>query len=163
VGSALALGVAWTLVNTLGTQLKADMQAVRDQDALAREQFKLQAVLAETEIKRAQLNNHIIEGDDGAVELLSLVDQIATDLDINLETKRLEVVENETSDFDTLEVAFSISGQERSVMKMLQLLELLPYRSEVANLSAARTLVIETGRLETKSEVLLHASITKDK
>ena len=151
----------WYLIGQQGIALKSNMQAVQDKEELSREQFKLQAILDETVAERDRLRSHVLEGEEGAVKLLSTVDEVAADLGITLETKRLAVRDNKGGLFNTLVIDFSLKGSERSVMKALQLLELMPYRSHLDRISMSRERNVETGTLVSQIELTMHVSIIK--
>lgn len=121
-----------------GLALKDNLQALSDRSALEQEYNALQEVLAETAAEREQLSQFVLEGEEGAVDFLSTIDQIANDLSITLNTQLLAVEEVEDEVLDDLKVVFEIEGNERAVMRFIQLVELLPYKSRIDDLSFVR-------------------------
>lgn len=160
--TAGAVTYAWFLITAEGTELATNMQTVRDRELLDRERVALQKTLDDTSEKRELLNQYIIIGDAGIVTLLSTIDELVAGLGLILETKQLEVKENEDSFFDTLVVSFRVEGDSRSAMKFLQLLEFLPYRGEIISFEGQRNLDTSTGVLNSESTVKLHLSIIND-
>lgn len=121
-----------------GQKLTSDLRSLKDYYYLKSEYSKLKTELAETVADREQLNSLILEGDDGAVRLLSTVDELAKDLGLTLTTKQLTKEVTKEPAFDDLFVEFGISGEARSVVKMVQMFELLPYHSQVVQLNLTR-------------------------
>jgi len=149
-------------VGVTGTALKDDMQTVQDREILDRERFILEGMLEETAKERAELTSHVLQGDDGAVELLSLVDEAAADLGVVLSTRKLEVIQEKDERFNTLEISFKTVGEESRVQKMLQLFESLPYRSQVIDLQVIRSTDKETGQPLMDSTAVLHVSLISE-
>jgi hypothetical protein len=163
VVSLVIAGYTWYSLEKKGANLINDLQSVRDQEILQTEFGKMKSILDDTEESRKKLNDLVIDGDDGAVSLLSVVDQLAKDLKVSLLTKELNVVKSSEVGFDELVVEFSASGDSRSVMKLIQLFELIPYHSRVVRLSLSRKADSDTGVEQTDANITLHLSIKESK
>ena len=160
--SAASLLFIWFYSAAEGMSLKNSMQAVRDRETIAREYQQLQTVLNRTEDERGRLHQYILEGENGAINFLSMIDEIAVELGIVLKTERLDVQETKEAGFDILEAGFSISGEERAVMKMVQLLEFVPYHSHINSLTLTRSKEPTTNQEKTHGSVVIHVSIVEE-
>ncbi len=138
---AVSAGIAiytFTAIDQHGKKLIIDLKSLKDHYYLKSEYAKLKTEVDESAADRERLSSLVLEGEDGAVNFLSLVDTLAKDLNLNLTTKQLtEEVTKETG-FDDLFVEFGITGDARSAIKLIQLFELLPYHSQVIHLNVAR-------------------------
>ena len=159
LGSALYM---WNFIDTLGSELEISMQSIRDQAVLEREYSNLQMELDETADDHERLSGFVLKGETGTIALLSQIDEIAKQLGIAVETKTLDVMVTPEPGFDTLVAEFAVSGPERSVMKMLELFELLPYKSEVVSLTAARAVDKGTGLSTMQQSVVLNVSLLEE-
>lgn len=138
---SLSVGIAlyiFVTVDSSGQKLTSDLRSLKDHYYLKSEYAKLKTELDESASDREKLNSLILEGDDGAVRLLSSVDELAKDLGLSLTTKQLTKEVTKEPAFDDLFVEFGVSGDSRSVIKLVQLFELLPYHSQVVQLNFAR-------------------------
>ena len=161
----LSVGVTayvFTAIDQKGDKLMVDLKALKDHYFLKTEYDKLRAELDDSASDRERLQGLVLDGEDGAVELLSLVDQLAKDLDLKLTTKELSEEVTKTAGFDDLYIEFGISGDTRSVLNMVQLFELLPYHSKVVSLSAARKFVPETNTTVMDASIGLRISIREN-
>ena len=143
-------------------QLRADMQVILDKEIIERDHFKLQELLEETSDQRDNLSTHVLEGEDGAISLLSIADEMAADLGVQLETEQLNVISSKDNNFNDLEVAFSVLGDEHSIMKILQLFELVPYRSEVTSLTVTRNFDSSARSSLTNARLVMRVSMIKE-
>lgn len=149
-------------INQDGLELQANLQALNDRSILEKEYYALQEVLLETADDRELLSHFVLEGEDGAVDFLSVIDQIAKDLSITLDTQLLAVEEVEGEALDDLKVVFEIEGEEREVMKLIQLVELLPYKSQIEDLSLVRKPATVSEPASVKGNVSIKVGIVSE-
>ena len=140
--AAAALYICITLESE-GKKLVERLQAVRDHEILARQHAEFNRQLENTKEERTALENYVLAGESGTVDLLSSFDEISSNLGVELDTKELAVAE-QSDDFHELSVTLSVEGGEAEVMQFLKLLETLPYHSQVSNFAAER----QAGQLE---------------
>lgn len=157
--ASTAMVYAWFDLKARGIALADNMQVARDKAELEQQYRSLNTVLESTQRERQQLKEYILESEDGAVTFLSIMDTVAEELGVELETKSLTVTKTDEEGFDLLEVSFNITGEERSSTKMLQLLETVPYHGYVAKLSTKRTTDSSTGQAITEADITMHLSI----
>lgn len=143
VAGSVAL-YSFTSINQHGKKLITDLKSLKDHYYLKSEYSKLKIELDETAAERERLNSLVLEGEDGAVSFLSLVDSLAKDLNLTLATRQLTEEVTKEPGFDDLFVEFGISGDARATMKLIQLFELLPYHSRVVHLNVTRKVNPET-------------------
>ena len=149
--AATSLGVLLVVVgfllvwlNQQGEALKSAMQTIANEQALIEDRTRLTAVLAATEAERAELASYVLIGDDGAVALLSLIDEVAAELSVELSTSNLRV-EAQPGNFNDLVLEMALVGSGQNVKQLVSLLERLPYHSEVTDLRLDRSVNPTTG------------------
>lgn len=164
--SLICLGLSGSLVAYLwfyledrGTKLQADLQTVHDRDELEREYKRLQELLEETETERTELERHVIVGEPGTVSFLSLIDEVAVELGIELSTDELKVVTTNETGFDELLIKFSFKGQEPQIIRLVKMFETLPYHGRLTTLNLLRTYNNETGSWSIGGSLTLILSI----
>lgn len=160
--SVIAVTYVWFDLGNKGEQLLQNMQVVKDRELLEREYVTLQSLIEDTAGDRAELEQYVLSGDDGAVTFLSVIEEVARNSKVNLTTERLEVIETEEKGFNDLEVAFSLKGEQRAIMKMLQLFELLPYQGRVVSFTSARKRDAATGVQIMDGSAVLKLSIIEN-
>lgn len=150
--SLICLGLSGSLVAYLwfyledrGSKLQADLQTVHDRDELEREYKRLQELLEKTATERAELENYVVSGENGTVAFLSLMDEIAAELGIELSTDELKVETTDEPGFDELFVRFSFKGQESQITRLVTIFETLPYHSRLRALELLRTYNADSG------------------
>jgi len=158
----IAVSYVWFDLGSKGALLLQNMQVVKDRELLEREYVTLQGLIADTENDRVALKQYVLSGDDGAVSFLSTIEEIALDSNIDLTTQRLEVKVTPPAGFNELEVAFLLKGEQRSMMRMLQLFELLPYQGRVVSLTTTRKKDATTGSQLMEGSIVLRLSITEN-
>ncbi|GEM_PF-822232 len=120
---------AWDYIHTEGEKLEAEITAVAN--FLAREETyeDVTSLVTDTSDERQELLAYVLT-EEKTIDFLAEVEQIAIDQGIALTTDTLQVTPG-TGLFDTLTVSFSVEGPEVYVIRMLQILETLPYYSSV--------------------------------
>lgn len=130
-------GYVWLYEKDRGETLKQNIQILKDKESLERERIKLETLRKEYTESEAMLDHYVLKGDDGAVRFLAEIESLAQSVGVEVKTSRLEV-DSDKGPFSTLSVSFNVSGQEERVTTFLELLELLPYRSEINRLRVTR-------------------------
>lgn len=147
VFSVLGMGY---MIHKNGLQLKEDMSAIALKENLKKERLALRTIHNDTEADRAQLESYVLDGQDGVVALLSLLDSIAAEQGVVLDTKRLDYHEpTEDALFGEMKIQMSITGPEQSAMRMLQMIENIPYHRTLQTLSSVRGTDPNQGRIMT--------------
>ncbi len=86
----------------------------------------------------AKLGRLVLDSESDAVRFLAYVEDLAKQVGVETAATGLKVVKTKESGFDELSASFAIKGDVRLVEKMIELLELLPYRSRIESLSLSR-------------------------
>ena len=159
-GAVAVLVLVLYMVNTKGEALSEQMQLIADEQAFDKQHASLAAAVRETVDDRELLEGAVLKDKSDTIELLSLLDTVAIAQGVELTTKQLS--EQEVSGpFNTLVLDYHIVGTETSVIRMLKILETLPYHGHVTSLSVRRSELNSTGLSEMIAEVSLSLSIRK--
>lgn len=159
LGGFAVVGIAAFSLEQKGAALETQMQEVADTEAHQQEYLALMQELAETETERAGLSGYILDRNDGTIELLSRFDTIAAGLGLELITSKLEVVEGDQNERDTLLITLESSGTEASVQIFLQAVETVPYHGYITAAEVVRGVDGETGASKTKGVITLALSL----
>jgi len=101
---------------------------------------KLMQELEVTKPERDSLASRFV-ADEAVIDLLALIESIGREQGVLLATNSLNVVPNNDY-FETLVVSISVTGQYNQIVKVLSLLETLPYQTTISQTQISRT---ETG------------------
>jgi hypothetical protein len=95
---------------------------------------KLTRVLEETQDDRAMLISRVLK-EEGVIDLLSLIESVGKEQGVELKTNSLNVAAiGKNEFFETVIVNLNIKGSYASVIRVLKLLEHLPYQSIVSSI-----------------------------
>lgn len=115
------------------------------QNEVAARQAREQALAAlerrvlETEDERAALTNFILPH-EGVVDLLSLIELLGVEQHVLLQTQSVDVVPlGGSNEFETLKVTVLATGSYEGVLHILELLEQLPYQSELTSVTMTKS------------------------
>ena len=114
-------------------QTRAEARAATAQlDALVK-------LVEETEVERAKLRTYVLS-ENSVIDFLALVEGIATDVGVSVETQSLAVTSLESSDsFEALVLTILVIGSYDGVTHTLALFELLPYQIHIDDVVLERT------------------------
>jgi hypothetical protein len=126
---------AWVFyeVMTSGQSLTERVATIADTRAKERAYKDLALQVANTASKREALNSFVLT-EDKTGTFLTEIEALGTQIGVKLTTTSLKV-EKKKDLPDTLQVQFSIEGNELSVKKMLTIFETLPYHSVVQSVT----------------------------
>jgi len=148
----------WLDLEERAAILANNAQILRDQSLLSSEEIKLREALLVSENERLELNSLVIEGESGAVDLLSDLDIMATNLGVELSIDQLNVIETNETGFDELQIQISVTGNDQTVFNMIRILENLPYSSQVARVDLERNSESQLSR----ADIMVKLSITEN-
>lgn len=149
----------WQSLYSQGSALEQNMVAMRDKETTEKRFFELRAELTATLNERDELKKLVLSGDEGAVAFLTKYEKLASEIGVELNTKQLSVDQTPETGFDELKVEFGLLGNERQVMRMIQLLELMPYDGRLVSLNLKRTTDPTIGQKNLDVAVTLKVSI----
>lgn len=81
----------------------------------------------------------VLSSENETVKLLALIDEVAVTSGVEIIPTGLEVKKTRESGFNDLAVSLSIRGSRDRVERVVELLELLPFRSNIVNLTLVRS------------------------
>ena len=98
---------------------------------------RLQKLVIETEVEREELRSYYLSSQSDSIDFLNYIEQLAIDRGVELET--LNPTEVERLDGQTyLSVGYKISGGLTQVEEFIQLLETIPYVSQIVSVNLGR-------------------------
>lgn len=149
------VGLWWmsTQVSSVGKTLKSEVKVVADRLAQEQKYAELVDLVNETETVRNELETYILTEEE-TIDFLAQIEQIGIDQGVDLETLSLNVVEK-SGMFDELVVNFSVSGNELLVLKMIDVLESLPYHSQIESLDIERRTELNEALMRVRLSVSL--------
>lgn len=150
-GALAAFVIVNITVDQMGEKLKSNVKVIADRFAQEKKYDELNELIVSTTQERENLTKYVLSEDD-AVTFLADIERVGAEQGVEFETNSLQVVEHPNAK-DYLEVKFSMTGSEVLVMRMLNILESLPYDSELAYLNLIRT------DEETKLSVTLNVTL----
>jgi Tfp pilus assembly protein PilO len=136
---AAALGtllVFWYVIETKRTALNDALTLTAEAHTKEQELHNLERTLEQTNTHRVHLEQLILT-DEEVIDLLSLIETLGREQGTVLTTSALTVHEID-SIFEELSVTVSIEGSYVSVMRIMTLLEALPYQSSITRVSLER-------------------------
>jgi hypothetical protein len=136
-------------VNKQGAQLGEQISTLEAERAQQDSFFRLQRIAEETTSDREQLASHFLASESNSIDFLNLVEELAPQAGVALETNSLDVSEEAESGKKWIEVSFSFSASRSRVENFLKILENLPY-----------VLRIESFRMSQKSGAEWSADVT---
>ena len=145
IGFLAVMVIAWVVlsgqISSLDSELNDRLTTIANQNTFASSERQIAAELAASAAIREQTARYVLGNEIETIALLSELDSVAAKLGLVFSTSRLEPVvsEEEESRFGKLRMDFVFSGREESVRAMIDLLEELPYHSEVWALSLSRS------------------------
>lgn len=160
--AAGAAGGTAYLVHEKGVELRVHEQERANTEAHREEYAALEELLAESADDRMYLQALILADQDDAVPFLSAVDRLADGLALELRAEKLEVREMKDEPFNVFAITFLLKGGEPAVIRMLTLLETLPYHSRIESAEFKRSRDELTGRIDAQSTVTLLLTIRKE-
>lgn len=132
----VAIGaLVWVLlqINHGGDQLKTYTTTIANNAAEQKQFETLHDLVEKTADDRAALQQFLLTKDK-TVDLLAQIESIGQQQGAIVTTKSLQVKSEKNSD-EELVISFEVTGSQEAVMRMLKILETLPYHSTVQTAS----------------------------
>lgn len=131
--ASLTLWLISSQVTKAGETLESRVAVIANK--LAQEQKYSELVeLVEKSIPTREALDEFVLTEDKTIDFLAEIESIGKRQGVTFETSALEVVE-QPGLFNILVIRFVVTGNEARVFKMLEILETLPYHSELRDLS----------------------------
>lgn len=158
--AAASLTWLWFTIGSSGEELKKRLETLENKQEFESQLVQLNDIVNESVAEREQLESFILSDENDTIALLSELDAIAQDQGVTLATQELSVQE-EKGRFNTLAMRLNISGEEASVMRLIKMLETLPYHGEMASLSYRRSENTSTGQTSVTANVALRLTMNE--
>ena len=130
--SVAAFSLVTFEVDRVGGKLEERVTVVANRYAEEKKFSELNQLIEDTANDRDELGLYILSEKD-TISFLAEVEKIGVEQGVVLETNSLNKIENKDK-VDELEVSFSVAGDESLVMRMLDILESLPYESRLTSM-----------------------------
>lgn len=113
-----------------GMTLESQVEALAAQRAQESNFIRLQRLTEDTVAERAELSGYFLEKEGDSIDFLSHVERLAPEAGVTLQTNNLESISSQNNE-SWISVSFSISGSERRVRTFIEVMENLPYVSQI--------------------------------
>ena len=138
VAASLALGSVVTLlallwlVNRLAVSHQENLSQLANVEALRELSLQTQRLLQNTEEERSILQSLVLEEDD-IVDFLAEIETEARKLGVDLRTEQLDKTSGDQKTFADLNIVFEFKGSSTGVLRLLNMIELMPYAHRLSN------------------------------
>lgn len=136
VGLLLA-GAACTylLLNIIskGDQLRVQIDALAAQNEQAAALLRLQRLAQETAAPREELESYFLLRESDSIAFLTEIETLAPKVGLALKTQSLKQVTHDGANW--IEVTFTVTGQRTDVDNFVQILEIIPYVSQIQSVT----------------------------
>ncbi len=140
-----------------GSELTGRAQAIADNEEKMRSLKSMKNMFERSREERQVLSTFALTEDE-AGEFLTEIERLGKEQGVSITTSALKV-EKKKDTPDQLSVEFAIEGSEASVREIIKLFEVLPYPSELVNL----TLVFEEGGVAKSTVKILITLVRYDR
>lgn len=130
--SGIGLWFVSSEVTRIGRELTAAVQRIADQRAQEQQLSELITLIDATKVDRNELGQYLLSEAD-TITFLADIERIGVQQGVVLTTNSLAVTDKQGASI--LNVAFTMVGQEELVLRMLDILENLPYESSLITLN----------------------------
>ncbi len=139
-----AEGVAFVALQTTLAEQNAKQDAART----------INQLVASTEADRAKLATYLVTEND-TIALITEIENLAVAIGVSLKREDLAIVPATATDAPALKTKFSVNGQETSVQRFMEAVELLPYHTTIPSMTLGR----DGTRWQGSVEVLVTLSV----
>jgi hypothetical protein len=135
LGLGSGLGALMWYLNQESVELRAQLQAIRNQEAVEQAYRSLSLLLEQTATDRAIISEQIIDGEQGTIAFLNKVEALARQYQVELSGADLQTAVQEDLDIEVLRLQFNFSGPTVSTKEFIQTVEQFPYASYIDTLT----------------------------
>lgn len=161
LGSSIAVLILVThMTDKQGKALGERLQLIADDQVFEQQYVTLATTIRDTEEERQLLQQFILEDERDTIDLLSMLDTVAKKQGVELTTRNLQE-QDASGPFNKLLISYEIQGHEEAVIRMVEMLEVLPYHGHTTSFSLQRKIDGETGLPAASANISLELSIRK--
>ena len=121
----------WQQTQQQGEKLVSQLDTLNEQRAQEESFFRLRRVAEESAQERALLKSYFFSKESDSIDSLNMVEQLAPDVGVILETTSLNLVEDADDGKQWIEIGFLFDGSRSRVQEFLNTLEDLPQVSKI--------------------------------
>ena len=121
----------WQQTQQQGEKLVSQLDTLNEQRAQEESFFRLRRVAEESAQERALLKSYFFSKESDSIDFLNMVEQLAPDVGVILETTSLNLVEDADDGKQWIEIGFLFDGSRSRVQEFLNTLEDLPQVSKI--------------------------------
>lgn len=118
-------------ISAQGVVLEEYIKILEEQNTQEASLLRLQKIAEDTKNDRTQLQGHFLKQESESLTFLNLVEGLAPQMNVTLETTDLNKIENKTDKSEWIEVHFDLTGSKEDIVRFVRTLEVLPYVSRV--------------------------------
>jgi|AntRauTorckE6833_2_1112554.scaffolds.fasta_scaffold03102_10 hypothetical protein len=137
-----------------GEQLVAQLTTLDEQRAQEESYYRLQRIAEESTADRAQLSSYFFSSESESIDFLNMVERLAPEAGVTLETDTLNLVEDAEDDKQWVEIGFSFEGSRSRVQNFLTILEELPYVTKIIRVN-----MVATSQSQWQSQVIMRVRV----
>jgi hypothetical protein len=141
-------------INDQGTKLDEYIKALDERQAQESSFIRISKLVLETEKERAEIASAFFSDEGDSITFLGEIESFAASIGLDLKTENLNKIIGSDKKTEYITMTFVYSGEEKQVLDFNQLLENIPYHSQVESLSIKK----RTGN-EWESRLTLHIMI----
>lgn len=140
-----------------GEMLKEQVTVLATEQAQENSYYRLQKINEDSKDERALLGSYFLRQSSDSIDFLNKVEELAPQAGVNLVTETLEDIADKKTGTKWIEVEFSFSGSQADVERFVQILERLPYYSQISSASL-RARSLDNWQAEVTMKVFLSTS-----
>jgi len=118
-----------------GKTLKEQVTVLAAEQAQENSYYRLQKVNEDSKDERAHLSTYFLSQSSDSIDFLNKVEELAPKAGVDLKTDTLEDIADKSTGTKWVNMKFSFSGTPADVERFVQILERLPYFSQVTSVS----------------------------
>ncbi|MAZ56357.1 hypothetical protein CL653_01030 [bacterium] len=127
------------LIRKEADELMKVTQAVSNEMMTHTYEENLATILHSIEPDKNELESYLIMGDEGAIKLLTQLEEFAEQVGVTLHTDKLDTVTLENSYFSDLHIAVTFEGSLSATQTMINILENIPYSGQISMVTVVKT------------------------
>jgi hypothetical protein len=133
--SVVAAGLAVYKIMADSKTLNEQVTVLAAEQAQENSYYRLQKINEDSKEEREALSKYFLTQSSDSIDFLNQVESLAPQAGVDLQTDKLEDIADKKTGTKWISVQFSFSGTQSDVERFVQILERLPYFSQVTAVS----------------------------
>lgn len=122
-------------INDQGTKLDEYIKALDERQAQESSFIRISKLVLETEKERAEIASAFFSDEGNSITFLGEIESFANSIGLKLKTENLNKITGADKKTEYITMTFVYSGEKEQVLSFNQLLENIPYHSQIQSLS----------------------------